>query len=91
MAAIVDRLFRAGEGKILRKLENLAQQVNLIEDGFVSLTDEVDRCWCAGSRSFPRTTILGQTGRVRIAVGHARTGLTQVNKGRINNVQSFVE
>ena len=40
MAAIVDRLFRAGEGKILRKLENLAQQVNLIEDGFVSLTDE---------------------------------------------------
>ncbi len=40
VAAIVDRLFRAGEGKILRKLENLAQQVNLIEDGFVSLTDE---------------------------------------------------
>lgn len=40
MAAIVDRIFRAGEGKTLRKLEKLAEQVNLIEDGFTSLTDD---------------------------------------------------
>ncbi|HAS08061.1 MAG TPA: hypothetical protein DCR52_02100, partial [Actinobacteria bacterium] len=40
VAAIVDRIFRAGEGKTLRKLEKLAEQVNLIEDGFTSLTDD---------------------------------------------------
>ena len=38
--AIIDKLLRAGEGKIVRKLEGIAKQVNAIEDDFVSMTDE---------------------------------------------------
>ena len=39
MPAIFDRLLRAGEGKILKKLERIAAQVNAIEDDFISLSD----------------------------------------------------
>ena len=39
MPAIFDRLMRAGEGKILKKLDRIAAQVNSIEDDFVALTD----------------------------------------------------
>ncbi|NYI06182.1 preprotein translocase subunit SecA [Allostreptomyces psammosilenae] len=37
--SVFDRILRAGEGKILRKLEGLAAQVDSIEADFVSLTD----------------------------------------------------
>ncbi|WP_043620590.1 preprotein translocase subunit SecA [Nonomuraea candida] len=39
MAAILDKILRAGEGKILRKLRRIADQVNSIEDDFTSLSD----------------------------------------------------
>ncbi|GIH22095.1 protein translocase subunit SecA [Acrocarpospora phusangensis] len=39
MAAILDKILRAGEGKTLRKLKRLAEQVNSIEEDFKSLTD----------------------------------------------------
>jgi preprotein translocase subunit SecA len=39
VAAILDKILRAGEGKILRKLKRIADQVNSIEDDFKSLTD----------------------------------------------------
>ena len=37
--ALLDKLMRAGEGKILKKLHRIAEQVNLVEEDFVSLTD----------------------------------------------------
>jgi preprotein translocase subunit SecA len=37
--AFFDRMLRAGEGKILRKLTSIAAQVNAIEDDFVGMTD----------------------------------------------------
>ncbi len=40
MASIVDRLLRAGEGKILAKLRAIVVQVNGLEDAFVALSDE---------------------------------------------------
>ena len=36
---IVEKLLRAGEGRILTKLDNIADQVNAIEEDFVKLTD----------------------------------------------------
>ena len=39
MPAFFDRMLRAGEGKILRKLTAIAAQVNAIEDDFVAMTD----------------------------------------------------
>ncbi|MFI7698108.1 preprotein translocase subunit SecA [Nonomuraea sp. NPDC049480] len=39
MAAILDKILRAGEGKILRKLKRIADQVNSIEDDFTSMSD----------------------------------------------------
>jgi preprotein translocase subunit SecA len=36
---IVEKLLRAGEGRVLKKLENIAQQVNAIEEDFEKLTD----------------------------------------------------
>jgi preprotein translocase subunit SecA len=38
--AILDKILRIGEGKILRQLEAVAKAVNAIEDDFVSMTDE---------------------------------------------------
>ena len=35
MPALLDKILRAGEGKILRKLERIAEQVNALEDDFV--------------------------------------------------------
>jgi preprotein translocase subunit SecA len=37
--AIIDNVLRAGEGKILRKLKRIADQVNSIEEDFVALSD----------------------------------------------------
>ena len=39
MPAILDRLLRIGEGKILRQLEAISKAVNAIEDDFVKMTD----------------------------------------------------
>src|SRR5262245_24445639 len=36
---VLDKILRAGEGRILRKLKMITEQVNLIEDDFVGLTD----------------------------------------------------
>ncbi len=40
MPAILDKILRIGEGKILRQLEAVARAVNAIEDDFVAMTDE---------------------------------------------------
>ncbi len=39
MPAFFDRLMRAGEGKILKKLDRIAAQVNAVEDDFIALSD----------------------------------------------------
>jgi preprotein translocase subunit SecA len=38
--AILDKILRIGEGKILRQLESITRAVNAIEDDFVAMTDE---------------------------------------------------
>src|SRR3954451_16287904 len=38
--AILDKIFRIGEGKILRQLEAISRAVNAIEDEFVAMSDE---------------------------------------------------
>ncbi len=40
MPAIIDKILRMGEGKILRQLEVIAKAVNAIEDDFVAMSDE---------------------------------------------------
>ncbi|WP_445996195.1 preprotein translocase subunit SecA [Okibacterium fritillariae] len=40
MASILEKVLRVGEGRTLRKLENLAKAVNALEDDFADLTDE---------------------------------------------------
>jgi len=37
---IVEKLLRAGEGRIVKKLENIADQVNAIEEDFVAMSDD---------------------------------------------------
>ena len=39
MPAILDKILRIGEGKILRQLETVAQAVSAIEDDFVAMSD----------------------------------------------------
>jgi preprotein translocase subunit SecA len=36
---VIDKILRAGEGKILRKLKRIAEQVNSIEEDFVEMSD----------------------------------------------------
>ena len=36
---VLDKILRAGEGKVLRKLEGMARAVNAVEEDFVDLTD----------------------------------------------------
>jgi preprotein translocase subunit SecA len=38
--AVLDKILRIGEGKILRELEAIAKAVNAIEDDFVAMTDD---------------------------------------------------
>ncbi len=38
--AVFDKLLRMGEGKILRRLKDVAKQVNSIEEDFEEMTDE---------------------------------------------------
>ncbi len=40
MPAILDKILRMGEGKILRQLEAVAKAVNAIEDDFVAMSDD---------------------------------------------------
>ncbi len=40
MPAILDKILRIGEGKILRQLEAIAKAVNAIEDDYVAMSDE---------------------------------------------------
>ncbi len=40
MPAIIDKLLRIGEGKILRQLESISKAVSAIEDDFVTMTDD---------------------------------------------------
>ncbi len=40
MPAIIDKILRIGEGKILRQLEAVAKAVDAIEDDFVSMSDD---------------------------------------------------
>ena len=40
MPAILDKILRIGEGKILRQLEAISKAVNAIEDDFVAMSDE---------------------------------------------------
>ena len=40
MAAILEKVLRFGEGRIIKKLSGLAKQVNALEDSFEALTDE---------------------------------------------------
>jgi len=37
--SILDRVLRIGEGRILKKLANIAHQVNALEDSFSALSD----------------------------------------------------
>ncbi len=37
---VLDKILRAGEGKILRSLESLANQVNLLEEHYVAMSDD---------------------------------------------------
>ena len=39
MPAIIDKLLRIGEGKIVRQLEAVSRAVNAIEDEFVAMSD----------------------------------------------------
>ncbi|RAY14292.1 preprotein translocase subunit SecA [Actinomadura craniellae] len=39
MPVVIDKILRAGEGKLLRKLKRLANQVNSIEEDFVDMSD----------------------------------------------------
>ncbi len=40
MANIIDKVLRAGEGRLLAKLRNYAKAVNALEESFAALTDE---------------------------------------------------
>ncbi|HEX6471180.1 MAG TPA: preprotein translocase subunit SecA [Streptosporangiaceae bacterium] len=40
MPVVIDKILRAGEGKILRKLKRIADQVNSIEEDFVEMSDD---------------------------------------------------
>ena len=51
MPAILDKILRIGEGKILRQLEAVAQAVNAIEDDFVAMSDAELQAMTASSRS----------------------------------------
>ena len=51
MPAIIDKILRMGEGKILRQLEAVAKAVNAIEDEFDAMSDDELRARPTSSRS----------------------------------------
>ncbi|MDY5585101.1 MAG: preprotein translocase subunit SecA [Arcanobacterium sp.] len=40
MRKLIDKILRAGEGRTLKNLENIAEQVNLLEEDFAAFTDD---------------------------------------------------
>ncbi|MFB9376598.1 preprotein translocase subunit SecA [Kineococcus gynurae] len=40
MAAILEKVLRAGEGRVLKRLHRIAEQVNALEEDFVAMSDE---------------------------------------------------
>ena len=38
--SVLNKILRAGEGKILRSLESLANQVNLLEEHYITMSDD---------------------------------------------------
>ncbi|TDD73042.1 preprotein translocase subunit SecA [Jiangella aurantiaca] len=40
MPVLLDKILRAGEGKIIKRLEAIVRQVNSIEDDFISMSDD---------------------------------------------------
>ncbi len=38
--SVLNKILRAGEGRLLKRLESIARQVNALEDDFVAMTDE---------------------------------------------------
>ena len=58
MAAIVDRLMRAGEGKILRELSKVTDKVNSFEASLINLSDEALR---AKTDEFKASLAAGET------------------------------
>ncbi|MFZ1287846.1 MAG: preprotein translocase subunit SecA [Candidatus Phosphoribacter sp.] len=40
MAKVFEKLLRVGEGRVVKRLEGIADQVNVLEDDFAKLTDE---------------------------------------------------
>ena len=51
MASVLEKVLRVGEGRILKKLENLAQAAGALEEEFASLSDEELRAETDGLRS----------------------------------------
>ena len=39
MPVILDSILKAGEGKILRQLKRISDQINSVEDDFVAMSD----------------------------------------------------
>ena len=39
MPSILDSILRAGEGKILRQLKRISEQINSVEDDFTAMSD----------------------------------------------------
>ena len=58
MPAILDKILRAGEGKILRHLHRIAAQVNSVEEDFAALSDAELR---AETDAFRKRLADGQT------------------------------
>ena len=53
MPKVVEKVLRAGEGRTLKKLQAIANQVNLLEEDFEALSDEelrgpLNRLLCRG-------------------------------------------
>src|SRR5690606_31344754 len=40
LVSVLNKILRAGEGRLVKKLESIARQVNALEDDFVSLSDD---------------------------------------------------
>ena len=64
--ALMDRLLRIGEGKILKQLKGIADQVNSIEDDFVAMSDDELR---------------GQTGRLQVPLREGRDARVAAARG----------
>ena len=72
MPAILDKLLRIGEGKILRQLEGISKAVNAIEDDFVAenfVAHGTHRATLMGETPTGRDVVLQGVNIFRIADG----------------------